>query len=165
MPSHHSPNIELRSEKARKVIGQIPSSLVRYGNVALLFALCTMAVVAFFLPYQQVCHAEAIVVAPKAIPSDSADVTLQLKFSDKQPTTFISSSPPHTSSTLQLSTSHGVIVGQLQTLSATRDSLGRQIAIVRCRTNDIASCFSQTFDATLIIHRGRLLHAILGQAH
>lgn len=165
MPSHPSPNIELRSEKARKVIGQIPSPLLRYGNVALLFALCTMAVIAFLLPYQQVYHAEAIVVAPKAIRSDSADVTLKLKFSDKQPTTFISSSPSHTTSTLQLSTSNGLIAGQLLTLSATRDSLGRRTATVRCRTNDVAPCFSQTFDATLIIHRGRLLHAILGQAH
>lgn len=43
---------ELRSEKVRSIVGQIPSSLIRYGITAIGMVLLCLFAVAFFLPYK-----------------------------------------------------------------------------------------------------------------
>ena len=45
---------ELRSEKVRSIVGQIPSSLIRYGITAIGVVLLCLFVVGYFLPYKQV---------------------------------------------------------------------------------------------------------------
>ena len=47
-------NFELRSEKVRSIVGQIPSSLIRYGITAIGMVLLCLFAVAYFLPYKQV---------------------------------------------------------------------------------------------------------------
>lgn len=47
-------SFELRSEKVRSIVGQIPSSLVRYGITAIGVVLLCLLAVAYFLPYKQV---------------------------------------------------------------------------------------------------------------
>ena len=47
-------SFELRSEKVRSIVGQIPSSLVRYGITAIGAVLLCLLAVAYFLPYKQV---------------------------------------------------------------------------------------------------------------
>lgn len=47
-------SFELRSEKVRSIVGQIPSSLVRYGITAIGVVLLCIVAVAYFLPYKQV---------------------------------------------------------------------------------------------------------------
>lgn len=44
-------NIELRSEKVRKFIGEIPPSLVRWGTAILVVIIITLVVVGCFIPY------------------------------------------------------------------------------------------------------------------
>jgi hypothetical protein len=41
---------ELRSEKVRSIVGQIPSSLIRYGITAIGSVLLCLFVVSYFLP-------------------------------------------------------------------------------------------------------------------
>lgn len=41
---------ELRSEKVRSIVGQIPSSLIRYGITAIGMVLLCLFAVAYFLP-------------------------------------------------------------------------------------------------------------------
>lgn len=47
-------SFELRSEKVRSIVGQIPSSLVRYGIATIALVLLCLFTVAYFLPYRQV---------------------------------------------------------------------------------------------------------------
>lgn len=44
-------NIELRSEKVRKLIGEIPSSLVRWGTVIITIIFLALLAAVCFLPY------------------------------------------------------------------------------------------------------------------
>lgn len=48
----HRP-IEIRSEKVRNIIGQIPPVLLRYGIIIITISLITLGVVASLIPYQQ----------------------------------------------------------------------------------------------------------------
>jgi hypothetical protein len=46
-------NIELRSEKVRSIIGQVPSVLLRYGMVLIGIVLLLLIGIAAFIPYQE----------------------------------------------------------------------------------------------------------------
>ena len=79
-------SFELRSEKVRSIVGQIPSSLVRYGITAIGAVLLCLLAVAYFLPYEQVYSGTATVHgATTATPADSTDITILLKFENKRP--------------------------------------------------------------------------------
>jgi hypothetical protein len=54
-------SFELRSEKVRSIVGQIPPSLVRYGITVIGIVLLCLLAVAYFLPYKQVYSGTAIV--------------------------------------------------------------------------------------------------------
>ncbi len=43
--------IELRSEKVRHIIGEIPSRIVRYGITIITFVILGLLVGAYFIPY------------------------------------------------------------------------------------------------------------------
>lgn len=47
-------NYELRSEKVRSIVGQIPPALVRYGTIILFAVLVALFGIAYFVPYKQV---------------------------------------------------------------------------------------------------------------
>ena len=79
-------SFELRSEKVCSIVGQIPSSLVRYGITAIGAVLLCLLAVAYFLPYKQVYSGTATVHrATTVIPADSTDITILLKFENKHP--------------------------------------------------------------------------------
>ena len=44
-------DIELRSEKVRNLLGEIPSSLVRWGTVIIIAILLILLLVVCFIPY------------------------------------------------------------------------------------------------------------------
>lgn len=44
-------DIELRSEKVRKLLGDIPPALVRWGNVIILAIFLVLLLVVCFMPY------------------------------------------------------------------------------------------------------------------
>lgn len=78
-------NFELRSEKVRSIVGQIPSALVRYGITVIGVVLGCLFVVAYFLPYKQIYSGTAIVHQIEIASTDSTDITIMLKFEDKHP--------------------------------------------------------------------------------
>ena len=47
-------NYELRSEKVRSIVGQIPPALVRYGTIILFAVLLALFGTAYFMPYKKV---------------------------------------------------------------------------------------------------------------
>lgn len=49
--NYNEPNIELRSEKVRKLIGEIPPALVRWGTVIIVAIFLTLLLVVCFMPY------------------------------------------------------------------------------------------------------------------
>ena len=51
-----SQKIELRSEKVRKIIGQVPPVMLLYGNLVIGIVLCVMVGVSAIIPYQPVIH-------------------------------------------------------------------------------------------------------------
>lgn len=48
-----SDKIELRSEKVRNIIGEVPPSLVRYGTVIVMLILLALFLAAYFIPYPE----------------------------------------------------------------------------------------------------------------
>lgn len=58
-------NIELRSEKVRNIIGQIPPMLLRYGAAIIGAALLAMVSISAFIPYQEILPIEVTI---KTIP-------------------------------------------------------------------------------------------------
>lgn len=81
-------SFELRSEKVRSIVGQIPSSLVRYGITAIGAVLLCLLAVAYFLPYKQVYSGTATIhktATTPVTPADSTNITILLKFENKRP--------------------------------------------------------------------------------
>lgn len=50
--------IELRSEKVRNIIGQVPPDLLRYGNCIIALSLLILVVIAMIIPYQPTLNIE-----------------------------------------------------------------------------------------------------------
>lgn len=49
--NYNKPNIELRSEKVRKLLGEIPPNLVRWGTAIIVVILVILLLVVCFMPY------------------------------------------------------------------------------------------------------------------
>ena len=112
-------SFELRSEKVRSIVGQIPSSLVRYGITAIGAVLLCLLAVAYFLPYEQVYSGTATVHgATTATPADSTDITILLKFENKRPDNV-------NGQMIYLQSPYRTFAGQIRDLSPVRDTLER----------------------------------------
>ena len=145
-------SFELRSEKVRSIVGQIPSSLVRYGISAIAFVLIILFAVAYFLPYKQVYSGNATVYAIPSKPLDSIETTVFLKFNDKRPTLQQLNNAP-----IVFQTSTKSINGILLNLSSRRDTIGRQEALCRIPKSVSPELENSEVDFILIIHSGTLL--------
>ena len=79
-------SFELRSEKVRNIVGQIPSSLVRYGITVIGIVLICILTITYFIPYKQVYSGTATVHEINTDSYiDSTDIAVLLKFKNKQP--------------------------------------------------------------------------------
>ena len=149
-------NFELRSEKVRSIVGQIPSSLVRYGITIIGIVLLFLFVIAYFLPYKQVYSGVATIREMKSeSPADSVETTVLLKFETKRMNEAVDEQ-------IDLQTPKGSIEGQLMALSSVRDKLERQEARCRFKTTDIRTMAHQTVDFRIVRSSGNLLQKILG---
>ena len=149
-------SFELRSEKLRSIVGQIPSSLVRYGITAIGAILLFLLAVAYFLPYKQVYLGTATVHgATTATPADSTDITILLKFENKRPDNV-------NGQMIYLQSPYRTFVGQIQDLSSVRDTLERQEALCRFKSADIKTVENQTVDFQITRTSGNLLQKMLG---
>ena len=149
-------NFELRSEKVRSIVGQIPSSLVRYGITIIGIVLLFLFVIAYFLPYKQVYSGVATIREMKSeSPADSVETTVLLKFETKRMNEAVDEQ-------IDLQTPKGSIEGQLMALSSVQDTLERQEARCRFKTTDIHAMEHQTVDFRIVRSSGNLLRKILG---
>ena len=149
-------SLELRSEKVRSIVGQIPTSLVRYGITAIGAVLLCLLAVAYFLPYKQVYSGTAIVrVVTTATPTDSTDITILLKFENKRP-------EDTKGQMIYLQSPYKTFAGQIQDLSSVRDTLERQEALCRFKSADIKTVENQTVDFQITRTSGNLLQKMLG---
>ena len=64
-------SFELRSEKVRSIVGQIPSSLVRYGTAVIGLVLAVLLAVFYFLPYRKVYSGSAVIPGSTSPPSET----------------------------------------------------------------------------------------------
>ena len=149
-------SFELRSEKVRSIVGQIPSSLVRYGITAIGMVLLCLFAVAYFLPYKQVYSGTATVHgATTATPADSTDITILLKFENKRPDKV-------KGQIICLQSPYRTFAGQIRDLSPVRDTFERQKAICRFKVTEIKSVENQTVDFQIVSSSGNLLQKMLG---
>lgn len=148
-------SFELRSEKVRSIVGQVPSSLTCYGITAIGIVLLCLFVMAYFLPYKQVYSGTAIIQEATITTSDSTDITILLRFENKQPVNV-------NRQILYLQTSNGMSVGTIRKFSAVRDTLARQETLCRFKTTEIHPLQNQTADFKLVVSSSSLLQKLLG---
>lgn len=148
---------ELRSEKVRSIVGQIPSSLIRYGITAIGMVLLCLFAVAYFLPYKQVYSGTATVYQIMNTPVDSIDIIVLLRFENIQTNNLNVNGQK-----LYLQTQNCTFVGQIQKLFSVRDVLGRQEALCRFKSDNIKSVENQTVDFQITQYSGNLLQKMLG---
>lgn len=147
---------ELRSEKVRSIVGQMPSSLVRYGITVIGGVLLCLFVVAYFLPYKQVYRGTATLppIAPQP-QADSVEVTLLLRFENKRPA-------QATGQRIYLQAPNCAFGGDITAFSTNRDSLCRQRAKCRFNAAEMQFVESQTVDFRMVYTSGNLLGRLLG---
>ena len=151
----HERSFELRSEKVRSIVGQIPSSLVRYGITAIGMVLLSLFAVAYFLPYKHVYYGTASVREINNTPTDSIEIDVLLRFENKRPESI-------NGQIIYLQSPYGTFIGQLRDLSAVRDTLERQEALCRFKSADVKSVKNQTVDFQIVHSSGNLLQRMLG---
>ncbi|WP_373810677.1 hypothetical protein [Porphyromonas macacae] len=151
-------SFELRSEKVRSIVGQIPPSLVRYGITVIGAVLLCLFMIGYFLPYKQVYSGTAVVhgIAGES-KTDSMEITLLLRFDGQRMNGGNNLSQP-----VFLQTEDGTLSGQLLQLSSLRDTLQRQEALGRFNAKKIKSVEHQTVDFRIIRSSGNLLQKMLG---
>ena len=148
-------NFELRSEKVRSIVGQIPSSLIRYGITAIGMVLLCLFAVAYYLPYKQVYSGTATIHKTTTTPVDSTNITILLKFENKRPDKV-------NGQIICLQSPYGTFAGQIRELSPVRDTFERQKAICRFKVTEIKSVENQTVDFQIVSSSGNLLQKMLG---
>ncbi len=148
-------SFELRSEKVRSIVGQIPSTLVRYGITAIGAVLLCLLAVAYFLPYKQVYSGTATIHEVAITPTDSTDITILLRFENKRLDNAIGQM-------LYLHTPDSSFAGQIQNLSSIRDTLEHQEALCRFKGTEIKSVENQTVDFQIVRTSSNLLQKMLG---
>ena len=148
-------SFELRSEKVRSIVGQIPSSLIRYGITAIGMVLLCLFAVAYYLPYKQVYSGTATIHKTTTTPVDSTNITILLKFENKRPDKV-------NGQIICLQSPYRTFAGQIRELSPVRDTFERQKAICRFKVTEIKSVENQTVDFQIVSSSGNLLQKMLG---
>ena len=149
-------SFELRSEKVRSIVGQIPSSLVRYGITTIGTVLLCLFAVAYFLPYKQVYYGTATVREINNTPTDSIEIAILLRFENKHLENI-------NGQIIYLQSLYGTFAGQLRDLFIVRDTLERQEALCRFKSAEIKSVENQTVDFQIVHSSGNLLQKMLGE--
>ena len=149
-------DLELRSEKVRSIIGQVPPSLLRYGALAILAALVILVYVSYSIPYKQIYTGTAVI---RALPDslEASPTAVLIKFSDRRPALSPTEKLPIT-----LHTPMGEVEGKLVKLSSWRDSLGRQEAFWLFLLSELSLLQNHEVDFTIVRTSGNILQKVLG---
>ncbi|MBR8774743.1 hypothetical protein [Porphyromonas levii] len=144
---------ELRSEKVRSIVGQIPPALVRYGTIILFAVLLVLFGIAYFMPYKQV-YSGTITFYDLSEPTTPAYIT----FGNDKALTKIAEPTP-----LTIHLDAQDITVQLRSIENRRDTLNRYPAIIEVSmvAQDKSDLQNTTFDFTLVEHRTNLLDHLI----
>lgn len=141
---------ELRSEKVRSIVGQIPPALVRYGTIILFVVLLVLFGIAYFMPYKQV-YSGSITFYEVSEPNTTAYIT----FANGKALTSIEE-PTYLAIHIE---DHDLDV-QLRSIENKRDALNRYPVIVtlsRERKEWLPKLQNGTLDFTIVENHGNLL--------
>ncbi len=149
-------NFELRSEKVRSIVGHVPSSLVFYSITSIVAVLLSLMALSVFLPYTQDYIGTSIIDDVLISPIDSGNVLLKLRFDSKRPNNV-------DGQILYVRVPHGVIEGQIQSLSSVCDTLGSQESLCRFKLSDIKNVENQIIDFQIKCLYSSLFQMIFGE--
>lgn len=147
----------LRSEKARSIIGEIPSSLVRYGLFAIAITFALALYIATNIPYRKVYKGTCFIERTQEGGLKPLEVSLKFD-SDRQGLGTITQAEH----SLILSSYTRTYEATLQHLSHERDGQGRQKAVIEVEGLNIPKG-DVTLDFTLSVEKGSILSQILGR--
>lgn len=144
---------ELRSEKVRSIVGQIPPALVRYGTIILFAVLVVSFGIAYFIPYKQV-YSGSITFYDISKPTTTAYIT----FGNDKALTKIAEPTP-----LTIHLDAQDITVQLRSIENRRDTLNRYPAIIEVgmQAQHISDLQNSTSDFTLVKSTNSLLFQFL----
>lgn len=144
---------ELRSEKVRSIVGQIPPALVRYGTIILFAVLVVIFGIAYFMPYKQV-YSGTITFYDFSEPTTTAYIS----YANDKVLTNIEEPIP-----LTIHLDAQDITVQLRSIENRRDTLNRYSAIIEVSmvAQDKSDLQNTTFDFTLVEHRTNLLDHLI----
>lgn len=140
-------NYELRSEKVRSIVGQIPPALVRYGTIILFAVLLALFGIAYFMPYKQVYSG--------TITFYDTPSTAYINFSNDKALTRIEEPTP-----LIIHTDDHDYTIKLISIVNERDTLNRYTVSIE-EAQNISNLHNHTFDFTLVESSGNLLSRFL----
>lgn len=147
-------NIELRSEKVRTIIGQIPPALIRYGTFSIIVVLLFMMMTLYHLPYKRVYSGIATIYnIPTSLQSDTTELPILLRFDEYPDESF-------NGQKISIISPDSEFTGEILDCSMIRDTINRQKAVCRFKLEDIKSVELQTVDMRIVISSDNLLYKI-----
>lgn len=145
---------ELRSEKVRSIVGQIPSALVRYGTITLFAVLLVLFGIAYYMPYKQV-YSGSITFYGVSEPITTAYIS----FDNDKILTNINEPIPLS---IHLD-SHDLIV-QLTGIQSKRDTLNRYLANIELPRDgkiEFPDIQESSFDFSMVEKKSNLLGSLI----
>jgi hypothetical protein len=149
-------SFELRSEKVRSIIGAVPSSLLRFGTLAITITLLLLFLLVWFLPYKRsytaLCCLQEVTI-PITHTCDSIDVLMRIRFTQERPHTKLQFP------VIEFQNGEERFRGKLLALSELRDTLGGQNAKARITYDTYQRLYGYEVEI-ILIEQTRLRHLI-----
>lgn len=152
-------NIELRSEKVRSIVGQVPPALVRYGSLLVLLVLLILLGIAHMLPYRQIVEGEAIVrtMPQPTFHPDTLLLHVELRWSQS-----VADISP-VGCALSLDGPELSVQGRLTAYTALRSPEGTHAATIALPATDAQRISPSTLSCRMLLRKGSLLQHFLGR--
>lgn len=149
-------NFELRSEKTRSLIGEIPSVLTRYGIIIISMVLLLVIGITTYFPYRKVFYGEVVIYTlPMGESTDSIESIVKLLFTEEVPVKLLENQR------IVLLTEEESINGRLLQLNTHRDTLGRQEALIRLPLKTSILEYS-TLNFRIPVEQGTIAQQLIG---
>lgn len=152
-------NIELRSEKVRSIVGQVPPALVRYGSLLVLLVLLILLGIAHMLPYRQIVEGEAIV---RTMPQPSSHPDTLLLHVDLRWSQSVADISP-VGCALSFDGPEVSVQGRVVAYAPLRSPEGTHAAQIALPAAAAQSIAPSTLDCRLILGDGSLLQHFVGR--
>lgn len=147
-------DFELRSEKVRKIIGQIPPILMRYEITTISFIIIVFSSISIILPYKQIVSGTLVIDKLLTMTNDSISFNAKLKLPDKF------SFSNNNLNKLLLITPDSIYQGHIIEYSPLKNIDGQYEITLRVPTININKLQNSTLDFKLIIYKSTVFKQI-----